>query len=204
MKNKSRLTAVTIGDKEYTCIIPQSSKEGLLNYNKGELGEYGMLFSFPSRDVTITSHGMKFPINIVIIQDYKIKDIIYLTPNNILETEGQYAVEFDSIADISSIKKGDTAKILNSMGDTVKVRVRLPKHEAGGQPHYQDTFLLDEKGHVQMILHGKERIFSREHTNKIMNLVSKKPTIENLMKLGQLVANIVKIHSEQKQEYVEE
>lgn len=75
--------------------------------------------------------------------------------------------------------------------------------EIAGNPK-SDMLLLDEKGQVQMGLEGKERIFSRVHTRQIMNLIKNAKDERGLIKLGKKVAEIIKIHDTQPQEYTTE
>ena len=198
MKNSKKLVNITINNIRYDCVIPKSSKEGLSLYNKLELQDKCMLFSFPSKEVNITTKDMKFPITVVVVDNYKVKNIINLPPNNILETEGRYALEFSSKP--PNINIGDKVDL-----NPDKVKVRVANYfNNGGLINQVNTFLLDDEGNVQMIMEGKERIFSRIDTNKIMKFLDKKPNIKNMIELGKIVATIVETHSKQKQEYVEE
>lgn len=91
----------------------------------------------------------------------------------------------------------------------------MSKHKDGTKlEQLEDTegiYLLDEEGEVQMVLQGGERIFSRIHTRKILELIkkldeSKDPNKSEALveKLGVLVADIILTHDTQEEEYTED
>jgi uncharacterized membrane protein (UPF0127 family) len=89
-----------------------------------------------------------------------------------------------------------------------------PKQETQESPlvnKSEGTYLLDEKGDVQMVMQGNERIFSRIHTRKILSLIKKiddekdPVKLEKLLEnLGVLVADIILTHDTQEEEYTED
>lgn len=206
------------------CIIPISQKEGFNNYTKVPKN-IGMLFYFPSRDISITTKDMNEGLYLISIDEYKVKEILKVDKGvDLIELEGRYLIEVSLDNPIvDKIKKGYKVKfiskqkmknsnkkyrIVDSKGQKINSNIDYLKF--GGAERTEATmknyisFLLDENSTAQMRLEGDERIFSRKHTKQLINLIKKPKTKSNIYKLGELVKDIINIHSTQKKQYVKD
>lgn len=225
MKNSKSIVNVQIGNSILKCIIPKSNEEGLNNYTKKDLKDFGMLFHFPSKDIRLISDIMKFPIRVLIIENYKLKDIIDLEEDSFLDAVGIYAIELNTDNPIlNKIKLDDYVNIkYNNDMPTLKVKVgnKIKTYKVGGEPFKYDVpsyengsnielskdiprmFLLDENGSVQMTMNGRERIFSQDDTKLLMSFIKKEESDKTFIELGKVVAGIVKKHATQPKETVD-
>lgn len=64
--------------------------------------------------------------------------------------------------------------------------------------------ILDASGVIQMNIEGGNRIFSRQHTKMLMDLIAKAEDENDLENLGRILVTILDLHDNQPEDYVEE
>jgi uncharacterized membrane protein (UPF0127 family) len=64
--------------------------------------------------------------------------------------------------------------------------------------------VLNSDGTVQMNIAGGNRIFSRQHTKMLMDLIDKAENEDDLENLGRIIVTILDLHNNQPEDYVEE
>jgi uncharacterized membrane protein (UPF0127 family) len=64
--------------------------------------------------------------------------------------------------------------------------------------------ILDDMGVIQMNIAGGNRIFSRQHTKLLMELIDKAENDNDLENLGRILVTILDLHDNQPEDYVDE
>lgn len=193
---------ITIGNKQYNVEVAETDvekKKGLQNRNK-LASDKGMLFNF-SYDIgekTFHMRNVKFPIDIIFINEYQ--EVIYIykgIPNSkaqISVPDVAYVLEVN--AD-SGIQVGDTLDFDNE--------------DLDDEDEESVMKVLAPDGSVQMELWGGERIFSRKNTKVLIRKAKKadanknNPTLYDryCKSLGKYIFKCLDIQDNRDPEYVE-
>jgi len=217
------LHSILIKDKEFRVAISdteESRKKGLSGQSK--LGKNkGMLFVFEKPSlVKMVMTDMNFDLDFIFLdENWKIKQLGSLNKNN-----ENGIITNSSISMILEVNKGIINELKLKIGDTLKPEKSLEIHSKGVQQFktggkfemvgdkiykiIEDDIkadptkmqLLNEKGEVVANVDSGARIFSREHTKKIVELSKKAKTEE----LGKLIIAVFDKQDTQKQEYVKD
>jgi uncharacterized membrane protein (UPF0127 family) len=202
-----------------TATTPQEWYKGLSGVDK--LGsKKGMLFIYPQAiRPQITMRGMNFPIDLLFVdKNWEVREIHSLDKNSKNDIISQVPVHF-----ALEVNRGLTKEAGLHIGRTlypdpelIEVMLRaVKKFEKGGSleligdkiytvkiddvPLEPDKLqVLNTKGEVVANVGDGARVFSREHTKKLIEL-SKKNKLEEL---GRELVEILTIQETQKDEYV--
>ena len=63
--------------------------------------------------------------------------------------------------------------------------------------------ILDSDGTIQMNIAGGNRIFSRQHTKLLMDLIDKAENESDLENIGRILVTVLDLHDNQPEDYVE-
>jgi len=194
----------------------------------------GMLFVYDKpTDVVFNTAKMNYPIDMIFMdEDWNVVDKLFAEPGEeginkygikyVLETTPN-AIDAPLGSSLSSISKDLSGKpkkkeekkqeniIIARSEDTPETaifrkggKVIKPKEV---EVQMKDGFMqvLDDTGKILMNIKGGERIFSRQHTKDIVDLVNKiKRGKASLKDLGKYIADVIKTQDTQDPEYVYE
>ena len=199
-----------IGEKELSVKVADTDETrtvGLLNVRAGSMPKNaGLVLKYnQATPANITMVGMKFPLDIVFVKDNKVQKIVSAEP-------GQENITINDVSDyVVEVPKGSGKDL--KIGDLVdwvgeKKKDGTIEMAEGGvvTPIDGAMQILDENGKVQGNIQGDERIFSRKHTARLMELAStaaKTKSNNDYKKLGMAMMRMIEKQDTQKQEYVE-
>lgn len=197
------MITIEIGDREYKVREAKTEEEreqGLKGVESLPEDE-GMLFYMPDRknQVVFTMEGMKFPLDIIFInQDDEVFDIAYNVPvdteavisdKDALPNQDDYVKYVLEVNPNSGIQIGDELDIEDSEDNsTIKMQVLAPD------------------GSTQMLLEGGERICSRKNTRVLIKKAKKayKSKLDKDYKaLGRYIFKVLKEQDTREPEYVD-
>jgi uncharacterized membrane protein (UPF0127 family) len=193
-----------VGEKEFSVKVaetPEARKQGLLNVKSGSMPKTaGLVLKFDqATPATITMKGMKFPIDIVFIRDGKVQKVISAEPD-------QEDISINDVSDLvlevpsgsgEGLKKGD---VVDWAGEKLKDGT-IQMADGGVAVAEGAMQVLDENGKVQTNIEGDERIFSRKHTERLIDLASKAKSDNDYKKLGMAMMQMINKQDTQEQEY---
>jgi len=225
---------VKINNKEYTVTVPvtfEEKRKGLSD--KARLADdEGMLFVLNAganqRTVIMNTVEMRFTINMLFVgADKIVKEVFTAEP-------GIKKIKREHVAYIIELKEGEAETSEGTLIDMEEDLVGLEEYADGniliGKSKYSEKLkkrlklggtidiktrnvdtikdamqVLDDKGYVLMNIFGGERIFSIDHTKKIVSLAEKvQDGSEAPEKLGELLKEIIQIHETQEPEYTDD
>ena len=185
---------IEINDQEFSLLVVKTEEEktqGLSNTDS--LPEDGMLFDYsesPETELTFNTVDMKYPIDIVFVND---KDIVV-------------AVETCDPSD-------ELIEVTADEGELLKYVIEVKANsgiQIGDEVEFDDDsdemYMLDENGQPVYTIKSGARIFSRIHTRKLIRAAkkAKKSKDDNdYKKLGKLMFKILDVQDNQESEYVE-
>jgi uncharacterized membrane protein (UPF0127 family) len=200
-----------IGEKELSVKVADTDEKrtrGLLDIKAGSMPKSaGLVLKYnQATPANITMVGMKFPIDIIFVKDNKVQKVVPAEP-------GKESITINDVSDyVIEVPKGS--------GDDVKVGdlidwVGEKKEDGtiemaeGGVVAAADGAMkvLDENGKVQGNIQGDERIFSRKHTARLLelaDLASTSKSNNDYKKLGMAMMRMIDKQDTQEQEYVKE
>jgi len=189
----------------------------------------GMLFQYDEpTDVTFNTTDMEYPIDITFLDDgWNIVEKVEVDPGNpgisssgikyVLETNpGEIDAGVGSELELSSEEiagKESSNKniIIARIGDTSDTEIfrrggKVITPIEGEVKIKEDLMqVLDDTGKILMNIVGGERIFSRKHTKKVIELVEKlKEGKIEAEELGKYISEVIHTQDTQKPEYVYE
>jgi len=179
----------------------------------------GLLFIFPEKqEVRMVMRDMNFPLDFIYIANSKIVKLDSLENKSTESSNSGEPVHL-----VLEVNKGIIEELDLKVGDIITFSQEIATHYKGvkkfkeggkfemvGDKVYKvkeddikiDTSkmqVLDETGTVVANIESGARIFSRQHTKKIVDLVKSKSEEE----LGKAIVEIYNIQNKQGQEYVE-
>lgn len=185
---------IEINDQEFSLLVAKTEEEkthGLSN--TGSLPEDGMLFDYsesPETELTFNTVDMKYPIDIVFVND---KDIVV-------------AVETCEPSD-------ELIEVTADEGELLKYVIEVKANsgiQIGDEVEFDDDsdemYMLDENGQPVYTIKSGARIFSRIHTRKLIRAAKKAKKSKDdkdYKKLGKLMFKILDVQDNQESEYVE-
>lgn len=185
---------IEINDQEFSLLIAKTEEEktqGLSNTDG--LPEDGMLFDYsenPETELTFNTVDMKYPIDIVFVND---KDIVV-------------AVETCEPSD-------ELIEVTADEGELLKYVIEVKANsgiQIGDEVEFDDDsdemYMLDENGQPVYTIKSGARIFSRIHTRKLIRAAKKAKKSKDdkdYKKLGKLMFKILDVQDNQESEYVE-
>lgn len=188
---------IEINDKIYSVEVMKTEaekSEGLSNRDS-LTDDQGMLFDFsddPQKELTFNSFDMKFPIDIIFInQDMEVCAIDTLDPG----PDGECTCIADDDEEICYVLEVNAGSLIK-VGDEFEFV----------EDETDDMYMLDESGQPYYIIKSGARIFSRIHTRKLIKAAKKAKKSKNdkdYKKLGKLMFKILDIQEDQADEYVE-
>lgn len=197
------MITIEIGDKEYKvkeAITEEERQKGLQGVESMPEDE-GMLFYMPDQksQVVFTMQGMKFPLDIIFInQDDEVFDIAYNCPvdaeavisdEDALPNIGDYVKYVLEVNINSGIQIGDELDIEDDEDNsTIKMQVLAPD------------------GSTQMELDGGERICSRKNTKVLISKAKKaykSKQDKDYKSLGKYMFKVLKEQDTREPEYVD-
>lgn len=197
------MMTIEIGDKEYKvkeAITEEERQKGLQGVESMPEDE-GMLFYMPDQksQVVFTMQGMKFPLDIIFInQDDEVFDIAYNCPvdaeavisdEDALPNIGDYVKYVLEVNINSGIQIGDELDIEDDEDNsTIKMQVLAPD------------------GSTQMLLEGGERICSRKNTRVLISKAKKaykSKQDKDYKSLGKYMFKVLKGQDTREPEYVD-
>ena len=184
---------IEINDQEFSLLVAKTEEEktqGLSNTDS--LPEDGMLFDYsesPETELTFNTVDMKYPIDIVFVND---KDIVV-------------AVETCEPSD-------ELIEVTADEGELLKYVIEVKANsgiQIGDEVEFDDDsdemYMLDENGQPVYTIKSGARIFSRIHTRKLIRAAKeakKSKDDKDYKKLGKLMFNILDVQDNQSSEYV--
>lgn len=185
---------IEINDQEFSLLVAKTEEEktqGLSNTDS--LPEDGMLFDYsesPETELTFNTVDMKYPIDIVFVND---KDIVV-------------AVETCEPSD-------ELIEVTADEGELLKYVIEVKANsgiQIGDEVEFDDDsdemYMLDENGHPVYTIKSGARIFSRIHTRKLIRAAKKAKKSKDdkdYKKLGKLMFKILDVQDSNEAEYVE-
>ena len=185
---------IEINDQEFSLLVAKTEEEktqGLSNTDS--LPEDGMLFDYsenPETELTFNTVDMKYPIDIVFVND---KDIVV-------------AVETCEPSD-------ELIEVTADEGELLKYVIEVKANsgiQIGDEIEFDDDsdemYMLDENGQPVYTIKSGARIFSRIHTRKLIRAAKKAKKSKDdkdYKKLGKLMFKILDVQDNQESEYVE-
>lgn len=185
---------IEINYKEFSILVAKTEEEktqGLSNTDS--LPEDGMLFDYsesPETELTFNTVDMKYPIDIVFVND---KDIVV-------------AVETCEPSD-------ELIEVIADEGELLKYVIEVKANsgiQIGDEVEFDDDsdemYMLDENGQPVYTIKSGARIFSRIHTRKLIRAAKKAKKSKDdkdYKKLGKLMFKILDVQDNQSSEYVE-
>lgn len=185
---------IEINDQEFSLLVAKTEEEktqGLSNTDS--LPEDGMLFDYseaPETELTFNTVDMKYPIDIVFVND---KDIVV-------------AVETCEPSD-------ELIEVTTDEGELLKYVIEVKANsgiQIGDEVEFDDDsdemYMLDENGQPVYTIKSGARIFSRIHTRKLIRAAKKAKKSKDdkyYKKLGKLMFKILDVQDSQESEYVE-
>jgi len=215
------LKSIKIKDKEFKVAVADTDEKrykGLSGLEK--LGKTkGMLFVFPESSlVKMVMRDMNFDLDFIFLDsNFKIVKLDSLSKNDKVGTSSTKDTSM-----ILEVNKGIIKDLKLKIGDILKPNEDLETHKEGVEKYKhggvfqkigdvvyevkEDDIkiekdklqILNEKGEVTVNIKPGARIFSREHTKKIIETLKDGKDLE----VGKLVTEILKIHDSQNPEYV--
>lgn len=179
---------INIANKTYDVKIAQTDEEketGLQNIANLPENE-GMLFVFDTpQTVSFWMKDTVIPLDIIFLdEDMKVVYVANGEPNS------EKIIEVDNISYVLEVNKGSGI----SIGDEMEL---YPNDK---------MLLLDADGKVQMELEGNERLFSREHTKKLIKYAKKAYLTKkdnDYKTLGEKLFDFLEIQENTEPEYVD-
>jgi len=228
-----KVFSTTLQGKEFKIAVAYREMDRLngLSGTKKLKDNAGMLFVFDEEQpLTFNTLNMEYPLDMTFLNadmvsvDYRIvypgatvhvgnaqfvletnANALPMPPGTKLEITNQEMIDYiDDILERTEdeniiIKKARTAQIFRSGGKVIKP---IEKDLKLKEEHMQ---VLDDEGVILMNIKGGERIFSREHTQQLVEMVKQvKRGQKTEEDLGKLMAKIIKIQDNQEPEYVYE
>lgn len=185
---------IEINDQEFSLLVAKTEEEktqGLSNTDG--LPEDGMLFDYsenPETELTFNTVDMKYPIDIVFVND---KDIVV-------------AVETCDPSD-------ELIEVTADEGELLKYVIEVKANsgiQIGDEIEFDDDsdemYMLDKNGKPVYTIKSGARIFSRIHTRKLIRAAKKAKKSKDdkdYKKLGKLMFKILDVQDNQESEYVE-
>ena len=185
---------IEINDQEFSLLVAKTEEEktqGLSNTDS--LPEDGMIFDYseiPETELTFNTVDMKYPIDIVFVND---KDIVV-------------AVETCEPSD-------ELIEVTADEGELLKYVIEVKANsgiQIGDEVEFEDDsdemYMLDENGKPVYTIKSGARIFSRIHTRKLIRAAKKAKKSKDdkdYKKLGKLMFKILDVQDNQDSEYVE-
>jgi uncharacterized membrane protein (UPF0127 family) len=202
-----------------TATTPQQWYQGLSNMPK--LGKHkGMLFIYPQAiRPQITMRDMNFPIDLIFVdKNWEVREIHGLEPNQKRDIISQVPVHFAlevnrGLTKEAGLQIGRTLypdpSLIATMLSAVKKFEKGGSFEMIGEKVYQVKIddiplepgklqVLNSEGEVVANVGNGARVFSREHTKKLIALSK----ANKLKDLGQELIEILTIQETQEQDYV--
>lgn len=185
---------VTIGGNSLDLIAAKTPKEretGLLNTKS--IPEDGMALIFPENDeITIHTIGMTYPIDVIFVNNNRVKSIHPLLPNNRVSDFADLVIEIEfGKAEELGIQKGMEVKKSKS-----SIRKKAIKMKEGGK-----IKIIGEKGEVVKEVDDEVRIVSRRETKKLFELASRSTKKSNI-ELGRFIVKVINGQDNRPQETV--
>lgn len=185
---------IEINDQEFSLLVAKTDDEktqGLSNTDS--LPKDGMLFDYsesPETELTFNTVDMKYPIDIVFVND---KDIVV-------------AVETCEPSD-------ELIEVTADEGELLKYVIEVKANsgiQVGDEVEFDDDsdemYMLDENGQPIYTIKSGARIFSRIHTRKLIRAAKKAKKSKDdkdYKKLGKLMFKILDVQDSNEAEYVE-
>jgi uncharacterized membrane protein (UPF0127 family) len=211
---------IEINDKTLKIAVAntdQQHKKGLSGMEK--LGKYkGLLFIFPEKaEYRMVMRNMNFPLDFIFIKENKVIQL-----GSLLNKETEYIDSKEPVDLILEVNKGIIAELNIKINDKVYFSKDLitqfkgvKQYKEGGKFEmigdkvyrvkeddikidHDKMQILNNDGVVAANIESGARIFSRQHTKEIIDLVKNK----NKQELGRAIVKIYDIQNNQKQEYV--
>ena len=188
--------SIEINNVEYELLVCKSEEDkttGLSGTDTFPEGSDGMLFDYsesPETELTFNTVDMKYPIDIVFVND---KDIVV-------------AVETCEPSD-------ELIEVIADEGELLKYVIEVKADsgiQVGDEIEFDDDsdemYMLDENGKPVYTIKSGARIFSRIHTRKLIRAAKKAKKSKDdkdYKKLGKLMFKILEIQDSNESEYVE-
>lgn len=194
-----------IENKEYNVKVAETSDElqrGLKRVKELPKGS-GLVLKFTEPTVAqITMVDVRFPLDLVFIKDLTVQAVKTVLPNEVAISIGEpsdYVLEVNA-KDAKGVTAGNKVTFVGE-----KSKEGTIQKADGGVLQSGPMQVLDENGVAQANLEGDERIFSRQHTAKLIELAelaSKSQADSDYKKLGTAMLRYIDKQDTQEQEYV--
>ena len=187
--------SIEINNVEYELLVCKSEEDktnGLSGTDNFPEGSDGMIFDYseaPETELTFNTVDMKYPIDIVFVND---KDIVV-------------AVETCEPSD-------ELIEVTADEGELLKYVIEVKANsgiQIGDEVEFDDDsdemYMLDENGQPVYTIKSGARIFSRIHTRKLIRAAKKAKKSKDdkdYKKLGKLMFKILDVQDNQSSEYV--
>lgn len=185
---------IEINDQEFSLLVAKTDDEktqGLSNTDS--LPEDGMLFDYsesPETELTFNTVDMKYPIDIVFVND---KDIVVA-----VET----CEPSDELIEVTA-DEGELLKYVIEVKANSGIQI---EDEVEFDDDSDEMYMLDENGQPIYTIKSGARIFSRIHTRKLIRAAKKAKKSKDdkdYKKLGKLMFKILDVQDSNEAEYVE-
>lgn len=184
---------LNIGKETFTVKVAStdaSRRRGLSGINEESLpDDSGLVLKYSEpTSMTVTMSGMKFPLDLIFINDGKVIAV---------KKARVGAADIDigkPVSDVLEVKLGCKGSV--SVGDSVewigekKEDGTIVMAEGGLTPE-GDLHVLDDTGKVQMNVKGNERVFSRIHTAQLYDLAIDAETPADFRAVGRAMVRMI-------------
>jgi len=184
---------LNIGNETFNVKIAStdaSRRRGLSGIEEDTLpDDSGLVLKYDApKNVTITMNGMKFPLDLVFINEGK---VVAIKKARIGSKDIDIGKPVTSVLEVKLGCKGSV-----SVGDSVewvgekKADGTIIMAEGGLTPE-GDLHVLDDTGKVQMNVKGNERVFSRTHTTQLYDLSVDAETPADFRAIGRAMVRMI-------------
>jgi len=184
---------LNIGNETFTVKVAStdaSRRRGLSGINEESLpDDSGLVLKYEQpTNIIITMKGMKFPLDLIFINDGK---VIAIKKARVSSADIDIGKPVTAVLEVKLGCKGSV-----SVGDEVdwvgekKEDGTIVMAEGGLTPE-GDLHVLDDTGKVQMNVKGNERVFSRIHTTQLYDLVIDAETPADFRAVGRAMVRMI-------------
>ena len=193
-----------VGDKEFSIKVARSNvnrKIGLSQTKSLPKGKGLLLYYSKPVNYAIEMKNMVYPLGIVFLLDEK---VVMVTEGKAGGNDILCKSAFDGVLEVN---KGETTGIkLNDEGEFIGEKLANGKFDFVKDKEMKgDAAILDSTGNPQGYVNGDERIYSRKHTEKLVELakIAKESGLnKDYIKLGKAMVKFVNIQDKQEIETV--
>jgi len=177
-----------------------SRKKGLSGISEASLpDDAGLVLKYDTpTDMVITMVGMSFPLDLIFINDDKVIDV---RKGRVGGADINIGKPITCVLEVKlgtkgSVKIGDTVDWIGEKKEDGTIVMA-----DGGLTPEGNLHVLDDTGKIQMNVKGNERVFSRIHTEQLVDLATDAESQADFRAIGRAMVRMINRQNSQDQQF---